>query len=363
MLNHGTALKFWHAHFYISEISVCQPISTVSTANYYHYDMIFKIDEKIPAQRDINCPHVHATPEDPGTALRTRTQASFQKDRKCTDAACQIQQVINRRERARMLYRRFGEQFFDALICYDCGVFHRRLKFRPSCFSISPVKWDLSTSPVKCDYASTMRTFYQFQEQRTTIAAVVVMGIAVPWLHVHQNMQALRYSKEHGDLTLTRADRKYSLPRHKLHTDSEARLVDGRLLVRIRQMQSIGHFDNQIPSELEDANLEFNCPHARETFHYPQHLADETVEASRLLCRDERNRAGFVHKRYRCKQCPTETLIEVVRHEDFESKDKVVLWPYILCQSRYIDFGRCESPDEIEWKALSTWPEARPNDE
>lgn len=57
-----------------------------------------------------------------------------------------------------MLYRRFGEQFFDVLICYDCGVFHHRLKLRPSSFSISVVKWDLTTSPEKCDHASQVRT-------------------------------------------------------------------------------------------------------------------------------------------------------------------------------------------------------------
>lgn len=157
------------------------------------------------------------------------------------------------------------------------------------------------------------------------MAAVVVMSIAVPWLHVHQNVQALRYSKEHGGLTLTRADRRHSLPRHKVQTDGEARLVDSRLLVRIRQMQSIGQLDNQIPSELEDANLDFNCPHARETFHYLRRLANETVEASQLLCCHERNRAGFTQKRYRCKQHPTEILIEVVFHEDFDAMTRLYM--------------------------------------
>jgi hypothetical protein len=134
------------------------------------------------------------------------------------------------------------------------------------------------------------------------------------------------------------------------------------LLVRIRQTQSIGHFDNQTPTELEDANLEFNCPHARETFRYRPHLSNETVEASRLLCRDERNR-GVCAQEVQVQTMPDRNRDQGRTSRDFEGKDKVELWPYILCQSRYIDFSRCESPNKIEWKALSTWPKERPNDE
>ncbi|KAF3004750.1 hypothetical protein E8E13_000338 [Curvularia kusanoi] len=111
----------------------------------------------------------------------------------------------------------------------------------------------------------------------------------------------------------------YKLPhKRKLNIDSDARLLDNRLLVRVRKFEPIGHFDDQIniPSWLKDESLELYCPHARQMFSHQEQLSNETIEAGKLLCADPGKRTGFVHKRYLCKYCPTETVIEIVRRED-----------------------------------------------
>jgi len=76
---------------------------------------------------------------------------------------------------------------------------------------------------------------------------------------------------------------------------------------------------------------------------------------------------GFVHKKYRCNQCPTEYVIEIVLTDHFDAAHvfgQILLGglelEYMLLVSRYIDFGHCHSPCEMEWKALSTWTEERP---
>lgn len=123
-------------------------------------------------------------PEDSRTELETRSQAWFERDRKCSNKACLLQQDINRKKRAEYLYKRDHEKLPEALICYGFGIFHLRLRiFEP----------DLWTYPVECDNSPRAKSLIQFKKkEQEKMAAIVIMDIPVPWLQVHQSMRALR---------------------------------------------------------------------------------------------------------------------------------------------------------------------------
>lgn len=66
---------------------------------------------------------------------------------------------------------------------------------------------------------------------------------------------------------------------------------------------------------------------------------------------------------YTDASCPTEHFIEAVPRVSFErcvgSRSSRKTHLLVLCESRYIDLGQCHSPDEPEWRSLSTWPPRR----
>lgn len=96
-------------------------------------------------------------PEDSRTELETRSQAWFERDRKCSNKACLLQQDINRKKRAEYLYKRDHEKLPEALICYGFGIFHLRLRiFEP----------DLWTYPVECDNSPRAKSLIQFKKKR-----------------------------------------------------------------------------------------------------------------------------------------------------------------------------------------------------
>jgi hypothetical protein len=267
----------------------------------------------------------HVVPEDPRTELETTSQAWFERDRKCSNKACFLQQDINRKKREEHLYKRDHKKLPEALIWYGCGIFHLRL--------LLIEKYDLWTYPVECDNSPRAKSLIQFflkKKEQGKMAAIVIMGIPVPWLQVHQSMRALRYGHQYGKLTLNCVGW-YSSSLNE-GFDSEARLIEGRLLVRVRQFQTLGYFATQELSRRKDENLEFNCPHARELFYSNQNLKLEKLEAYKRVC-VENETAGFVHKRFLCKRCRTETVIEVIRREDFESEKQMAPSSYFICQS------------------------------
>jgi hypothetical protein len=60
-------------------------------------------------------------------------------------------------------------------------------------------KYDLWTYPVECDNSPRAKSLIQFEKkEQGKMAAIVIMGIPVPWLQVHQSMQALRYGRQYG---------------------------------------------------------------------------------------------------------------------------------------------------------------------
>ena len=259
-------------------------------------------------------------------------------------------------ERARILYQHHDSEYPNDLICYDCGVYHPRLTDK---------KADLYTYPVKCRIAKRATSRVYFTLHRTQLSAIVVLRIPVPWLHVHQSMRALRLSPQYGTPMLDqyRSGRVWHM-RVFWQADSKAVLVDDRMLLRIRAFKEISHIQRQNPKYFPVSGAEFACPHARETYLYERQLGDEIMQACRTLCSNPEKRQRFVHQRRRCTRCPSEYVIEVIPREEFEARDRLTLRKdthrWVLCTYRYIDFGLCHSPVEREWRALSTWPEARP---
>jgi hypothetical protein len=296
----------------------------------------------------------HAVSEEPRGIFETRSQAYFERLRRCSNKACLLQQDINRKKRIEYLYKRDNEKRPEALICYDCSIFHPRLRHLKHC---------LYTYPVKCDHSPRVKTVQQFimEKKRGNVAAIVIMAKPVPWLQVHQNMRALRYGLEYGNLTLNRWGGAHQSSNEVY--DSEVRLIEGRLLVRERQIHTLGYFAAQEPSRSEDEfqlRLQLSCPHACELFNSRTDLQLEKLEAYKRAC-VENETAGFVQRRLICKRCRTETVIEVIRREDFECDKQMAPSSYVICQSRYIDLGRCESPHDPDWKILSTWWKRRPD--
>ncbi|KAJ4982970.1 hypothetical protein SVAN01_11536 [Stagonosporopsis vannaccii] len=291
--------------------------------------------------------------------LIARKLGLFRKDKACTDSDCCWQQDMSHHERAQLLYEQHDADLPRRLICYDCAVFHLRIQRR---------KNELWTYPVYCPVANQSASNGFFIRHRTELPVVLICGLSIPWLQLHQTARALRRGPQYGCNVLNDFRKQYRMLciLRRWQTESKALLVDDRLLVRIRSFGPLHHQSHHNPSHLIYPNAEFVCPHARETFLYSRHLANEMVEAYRLLSNDYDNRRmGFVHKRYRCTQCPTELIIEVVLAGDFDAAHvfgEVWLndYHYMLCMSRYIDFGHCHSPDEMEWKSLSTWPKERP---
>lgn len=280
----------------------------------------------------------------------------------CIKSDCCPQEDISNQERARYLYENHNEDVPNGLICYDCAAFHSRKK---------SWKNKLSAYPVCCPLVVHCPSRRSFIRQRTKSQRILICGISVPWLQIHQTARALRHGPQYGFVVMNdfRKQRRFLFLPNSGQTDSKALLTDDRLLVRTRQYLPIHHRrSHRKPSWLEDRNAEFICPHAKETFLYSRHLANEMIEACRLLSNDYDNRQlGFVHKRYRCNQCPTEYVIEIVLNDHFDAAHvygqsflRRLELDYMLLVSRYMDFGHCHSPCEMEWKALSTWPEERP---
>jgi hypothetical protein len=97
-------------------------------------------------------------PEDPRTELETTSQAWFERDRKCSNKACLLQQDINRKKREEYLYKRDHKKLPEALIWYGCGIFYLRL--------LLIEKYDLWTYPVECDNSPRASLIQFFKKKR-----------------------------------------------------------------------------------------------------------------------------------------------------------------------------------------------------
>jgi hypothetical protein len=108
--------------------------------------------------------------------------------------------------------------------------------------------------------------------------------------------------------------------------------------------------------------MQYFCPRQLESFR-ANHFCEQLISAISHLCNnnDCTRQTSFTYKIHRCQPCPTEVLIEVQPVSLFQGrirpdyqKDRAG-FNCVLSHSRYIDFGKCRAPDEIEWKPLTTW--------
>ncbi|KAJ8105906.1 hypothetical protein OPT61_g9893 [Boeremia exigua] len=270
--------------------------------------------------RDAGHPHLHAIPEDPLTTFATRSPASLCEDASCKDLVCRRQQAINRHERARFLFEHCDREIPNGFICYDCGIFHPRLQHG---------KQDLLTYPVDCKASKKPKSRKDFYRDRTT--AILFCSVPVPWLQAHQTARSLRHGPQYGVVTLDyhRVNRMLGI-RCAWQTASKALLVDDRLLVRTQHFMPIGNVIEETPRRLIDQYAELICPHTRSTFLYANQRANDIIEACRLFCHahaasssstsneaDTSKLQGFVHSRYRCPRCPTESVLEILPRARF----------------------------------------------
>ncbi len=331
------------------------------------------------AFQSTRCSDVHTVPDYSLATPAMRTSTALRQDTKCEDLVCRRQQEMYCHERARYLYEHYNQDIPHGLICYDCGVFHQRIQYKKQTLSDYPVNYKDPQRP---------RTLNDFFRNRTTVPAVIIYGFPIPWLQVHQTARSLRYSPRYGSVTLDQyRARRWLGIKYPYQAVSKALLVDDRLIVCIQQFGAIGSAHNAHPRNFKTPGAETFCPHAKTNLLYPRHLSNQMIEACEQLCyAHERTaspdpqhltsndteqarrdaticRDGFVHKRYRCPSCPTEYTIEVVPWVKFADAHLIAHGrdrDYVLCVSRYIDFGHCHAPDEKEWRALSTWPGRRP---
>ena len=186
-----------------------------------------------------------------------------------------------------------------------------------------------------------------------------------PWMAVHEAMRSALYSPKYGNRLL---DARRNV---KPKAEEYPGLVEARFSYR-RCARSIAFRDrwyrrvcisfSERPDILPFIPMNSFCPHQLESF-LGNHFSEQLQAALTHLCihSDRSREAGFTYRIYRCHSCPTEVLIEVqpislIRGRillDYDNDEAG--FNYVLSHSRYVDFGNCRAPDEIEWKSLTTW--------
>ena len=162
----------------------------------------------------------------------------------------------------------------------------------------------LSKYPVDCPKMKEAFTQEHFLSNCTTTAAIIISGIPVPWLQVHQHARALRYSSEHGLPVLNR----FQPGRFRRHQrtiwteDSMARLADDNMLFRDGRFRPITdrHHFASIRSGAKDAK--FICSHARVSLEFRRKLNRILLTACKMFCKDMQTEPhGILYLRDRCE--------------------------------------------------------------
>lgn len=190
--------------------------------------------------------------------------------------------------------------------------------------------------------------------------AVTLNETAHPWLAFHNVMRGFRYSLQHGN--------PYLLNQNDLRFwrvwwyDSLALPVGGRLLLRERRYAKISTIGKWSAGYDEVYRM---CPHTHTSGLTRRVFDRELNRATEVLASlgDNESLQGFVFKTYKCTQCPTEFSIEVQPLTFFQGRvtEEMVCEEHVILVTSYKDLGACQSPDEMEWRALSTW-HRRPQD-
>ncbi|KAF2108239.1 hypothetical protein BDV96DRAFT_605915 [Lophiotrema nucula] len=233
-------------------------------------------------------------------------------------------------------------------ICFACGMYH-------FCALPDVHMKETRKKDARIEDAFTCSLFEKEFPEYITLG-----GKRRTWLTFHLIARALRHGRTF-ELPwfpdVSRAD-----GRRKLGRDIRVKVVGGRLLVRDRYWGGIG-----VGKERRQRMGSFHhlCPHLKDsgiTNADYDRVLNGAVAHLRKHYRQE-NGGGFVFKTYRCTSCPTEITLEVccISLFDGEIGKRARKKGYVLSLSCYRDFGTCMAPDEMEWRALSTWYK-RPGD-
>jgi hypothetical protein len=247
-------------------------------------------------------------------------------------------------ERAAFLVHAFDKNYPRHLICYTCGLYH-------------PRRIPGQRNRKRKDHA----TFVRKHTPLETDPHFETHHRLFSWIYIHIAMRNARYSPQHGSPVL---DLSYWKHYDTWECDTLAVDVQGRLLLRDRWYLRIPNLEHRMPEIRFIPYRNSFCPHYHDTS-MPLHFSDEVKAAAKYLCKSIDARQGFTYKRHRCTSCPTEVVIEVEPRDQFQARFKKghgkdrTGFDYVLSFSRFIDFGKCRVPDEMEWKSLTTWVEER----
>ncbi|KAF2705518.1 hypothetical protein K504DRAFT_91982 [Pleomassaria siparia CBS 279.74] len=258
-------------------------------------------------------------------------------------------------ERARYLIK-VNDQHPEKLVCYECGSFYWRTPPKTTWKHHLPKRQNVSgeyrdyrkgfqMDVLQC-HCSGMDTTYKNMYS--------VNSVLYRWGTFHEVMRGLRRGPRYGlPYLFNRTD---SLGLWK--RDVVALAVNDRLVLRDRMSFRMKIVDNWKSKFFGEVYL---CPHMRE-YTTEEYFHKEMRVAAQALRELEDDKSptylhGFRTKTHRCTKCPTEVVIEVIPKSIFRGS---LHWlqsnpPFILCLTKYVDFGAMMDPNELEWRSLTTW--------
>jgi hypothetical protein len=251
-------------------------------------------------------------------------------------------------DRAKYLFQ-FDDRHPKELLCYTCESFHVR----------TPPK----TSRLRSLGTAKQKKFKELicsceKANKSLTQTFATNYIYYKWPALQEAMRGFPLGTGYGSPYLFNRIH----PRKGREYDVLALAVDGRLLIRNRITVPFpyyrrNHFDKDIHQSRDD----LQCPHMRETL-TAHNFQREVKAAVRFTLESEKDGStehlqGFVFYTHRCTSCPTEVSLEVMPSLLYSGHTsyRMRMCPYVISAKYYTDFGKCESPDEMEWRALTTW--------
>jgi hypothetical protein len=171
-----------------------------------------------------------------------------------------------------------------------------------------------------------------------------------------EKMRGIRLGTEYGSPYLF--NRLYSFPsgdrEHGRKYNVAALAVDDRLLLRNQVAVPVasGRRNLSVYEVLKFRDVH-QCPQMREIFPRTPHNFERQIKAATSYNKDLdggiKHLQGFTFSTHRCTLCPTQVNIEVTPvllhpSRTFSRREK----PYVLSVKFYTDFGKCQTPDEME---------------
>ena len=251
-----------------------------------------------------------------------------------------IKKEGNEAERARFSILCFDKHYPDHIICYHCGSYHKRK---------SPGSRDIwgQNAPAAFKYGT--RTICK---RRTT------KFDGLDWETVHETMRGFRHSPRYGH-NLLRPEGVHQQGSKRWGSDIYALPCDGHLLLRKRWVSGIPEVEDVDPKAVVFGIPYSLCPHLNSVLNiYSMGCGIRNAVSRFYTYHDpEELKYGYVDKALRCTACPTEVVIEITPRRLFigncADESRFPKSTYVVSVSRYVDFGKCQDPEDIEWKALT----------